>query len=599
MASTVYDINVKYQLDDKASAGLGKIEGKAQGASRQTMNLARTLKTLATGAAGFMAFRLGKRFLIDYNSNIEQAKIQMGGLLNMNMGGEWSRNQKRANFLVQRFQKDAAASVGTTKDFVDMGSLLTGPLSRAGASMEDIADITKATTIAAKAFGMESEVAARDIEQAMAGTLGQKDRFARALLDPVGMTTKKWNAMVKKSPQEAAQTLLKVLTTGKTGKALSKMADEQKNSWAGLTSTIEDNLERALAKVGIPLMKVLNAEMQNLISWFENNPKKIEEMATNIGNGLVSAFKVVKSVFSFIARHKDLLMTIAKTVLLMKGIGGVGKGMVSLFSPMQTAANGAATSVMGFQKGVGGVLSGLGRAAGILEDTRTATIRDKSKRLEHLSRLQRQAAFNKIKFSAGAHAKERDFRAAFAIKDQVQQNYMTRGKIDRVKIKRDFGLKYADKEHSYLGLGTKKQIAADTSKLNEIVASMELAFELNNFENHRTMQDFIGGITRTFADDIRARAELNGGLLSGLSSLFSGPTSIWQMAGDWMENAVNKDDVRKDKKDKVGGARNTNVKINKIEVVSDDPDRFAHNLIGAFDDTTTSVTQAARTVSEQ
>ena len=127
----------------------------------------------------------------------------MRGLLQMNMGGTWARNQKRANFLVQRFQKDAKASVGTTQDFVAMGGMLTGPLSRAGASIEDIANVTKGAVIASRAFGVEAEVAARDIEQALAGTLSQKDRFARALLEPMGLTTKKWNEMVRKTPKKS------------------------------------------------------------------------------------------------------------------------------------------------------------------------------------------------------------------------------------------------------------------------------------------------------------------------------------------------------------------------------------------------------------
>lgn len=56
-------------------------------------------------------------------------------------------------------------------------------------------------------------------------------------------------------------------------------------------------------------------------------------------------------------------------------------------------------------------------------------------------------------------------------------------------------------------------------------------------------------------------------------------------------------DVGKDKAS-AKGRRTTNVKINKIEIVSDDPARFAFNLVGAFEDHNKSPVQAKRTISE-
>ena len=42
---------------------------------------------------------------------------------------------------------------------------------------------------------MPAEVAARDIESALAGTLSNRDRFARAIIEPRGFTTKSFNAL--------------------------------------------------------------------------------------------------------------------------------------------------------------------------------------------------------------------------------------------------------------------------------------------------------------------------------------------------------------------------------------------------------------------
>lgn len=51
--------------------------------------------------------------------------------------------------------------------------------------MAELRDITAGATVAAKAFGIEAEVAALDIEQALAGNLTKEERFSRALREPM------------------------------------------------------------------------------------------------------------------------------------------------------------------------------------------------------------------------------------------------------------------------------------------------------------------------------------------------------------------------------------------------------------------------------
>lgn len=582
------------------------------------------------------------------------------------MGGDWARNQKRANFLVQRFQKDAKSSVGTTKDFVDMGSLLTGPLSRAGASMEDIADVTKGAVIASRAFGIEADVAARDIEQALAGTLGQKDRFARALLEPMGITTKEWNKMVRESPGKAAAALKGAFEQP----AIQKMADEQKNSWAGVTSTLEDNLQRAFAKVGLPLMKRMTAEIQKITQWFEENPEKVNAIAEKLAKGLVSAFEMAKSVFGFIARHKDLLLTIAKAALIFKAAGAITRGLAGfggLFS-LNNAAAEATKGMTGFSKGLMGTVAKFGRVAGILGTVAVGAqavadfvLKKQEERIKRTTddpMLKEQA-----RLLGGAAAGSGTGIMSMQVRG-AQTNARQLGFTD------DLGAIAASMEgnrtglmqqvHRRMSLQQGKATAGDKLMAQQVAKSAKDAGFLGK-EGKLTAKGLnkafgafgvsdIGGAGGMLANAAKNRAvkTLRGGgsmaevlahleevndqfatkelsnmiqFLRGLerANLINNAQNkmTWEEAAKKMRDSVvkgfmplmsvfslgdaaKKEDIAKDKKKgAVIGSRNTNVRISKIEVVSDDPDRFAHNLVGAFNDQTVSPSQARRAIQER
>lgn len=596
--STVYDVRVNYLVHDQASKGTKKIGQTAQFAAKQTGMLSGALQRMLALGAGVFGIRAAKGALVDYTRDLEQAQIQMSGLIQMNMGGSWAKNQRNANKLVAQFINDAKASTATSKDFVDMASRITGPLLRAGGSMKDLREVTKGATIAAKAFGIEGQMASLDIEQALAGTLTKRDRFARALLEPMNMTTEKWNELVKDTPGKAASMLVKAFQQP----AVMNMAKEQEKSWAGVTSTLKDNLDRAFAKVGLPLMRKINAEMTRLNKWFAENPKKVAQLIEKMSSGLITAFDYAKRTFAFIERNKTLLMNLAKAYLVGKVAGGlasgihtVGAGLMALITPLRTSmsamegfgskaalAAGKISSIVGI---LGGVYMGAKALQGYLEDRQEAEITKKAQVGSDIGR-RRYLAFGGIgKGITDTSIKSQAYAQAARYGFSNARQFMAAQIVKEARAK---GLISGD--------SIKKGITGNEIRKAWQIGPTGAAADTYNWDKHEEV------LTRALAIDRDRRIMAAAGLGKEMMHIFNNqPERIAKVLDQYTENWFGRlgawlfpgfadRTIKRDKK--------TEVKIHKIEVASNDPDRFAFDFVGAMQDIVENPVQARRVLRE-
>lgn len=381
-ASTIYDIKLRYLLDDRATRGLSNIAQAADRAEKRSSMLRSGLgKVAAIGMGHFGIQRAGKA-LLGFNSDLEQARITMAGMIQMNAGKTFAEGMSRANEMVARFQEIAKASVGTTADFVDMASMITRPVLKAKLEMKDLVDITKGGVIAARAMNIEAEMAAMDIEQILAGQVGKRDRFARALLEPFleknfgivaymqktkAGTERAVTAMEqfnKLTEQQRAQILRAALTQP----AIEDMAKAQEQSFAGAMSTFEDSVQMFLGKVGLPLFQKLTAEVQKWNTWIDKNPEKIQKFAEKFGGALVEGFSVLKAVAEFFVEHSDLLLTIAKAWVGMKLGSQLNKMAMGGGALLGTALKrgGGIAGILGFDRVM---LSSAKMGAGLMDAT--------------------------------------------------------------------------------------------------------------------------------------------------------------------------------------------------------------------------------------
>jgi hypothetical protein len=368
MTTTEYHVITRYMVDDKAAAKkLSSIQREAQATGLKVQGIGAQLKWAFGAAAGAGALALGKRALVDLNSELEQSRIQMAGLLQLNMGGTFEANMGRAQRLVKGLQQDAKSSVGTTKEFVQMASMLAGPISKAGLSMADLRTVSAGATVAAKAMGVEAGDAARDLEQALAGTLTKQERFARNLIEPMGFSPEKFNQL---DAAKRAATLVKAFQQ----QALQDMAKAQGESFAGVISTLQDGVEMAFGRAGLPLVKAITREVATWNQWLEKNQDTVDRWADEFGQTLVQGLTSVKEAAAFIVEHKDLLMTLAKAWLMGKVVGGIAGsasnlvgGISQQLATLGQGFGGAAAAAGETAKGLSGASAGLAKFAGQLQ----------------------------------------------------------------------------------------------------------------------------------------------------------------------------------------------------------------------------------------
>ncbi len=578
MATTTYSINVRYNLQDNTSKGAGKIDKGIRKTTRSTLGLTRALKGLAVTVAAGFGFRAGKKWLIDYNAEMDAAKIKMATLTSLSLGGTWIENQKRANSLVRQFTKDAAVGVGTTQDYVELAGDITKPLLDAGASMKQLTELTKSGVTAAKTFGMAGDVAGRDIQQMLLGTVKSVDRLPRLL----GVSAAAWNKMVREEgPTKTLAELEKVLNS----KAMQDAAKAYGASWDGVTSTMEDNIQRTLGKVGLPLMKLLNAEVKKVNKFFDENPEKVQKFITDFSTALTDGFKVIKSVISFIVDNKDVLLSIAKAFIgfkIARGIGGMlagafdsmskfGAGMgkaatgTATFSSRMT---GAANKLQMFGTAVGVGIAAIKLAEGFLgrrqekaqaKALTVSTIKlvtdDLTKKdILGMEKARKTGVFTDAKTS---------LKAKMTARSAVEEGFITAGKAKMSQPQIDF---LRSQTEGLEKTGVFMIDEARNKELAKLVEAIERAAESTD-KVANTLFQAQGGMASGFLLGMSKSFDM----MAQPSEEFVGPTG----AGTFTAGAGQKAKATRKNGD-------VNVHINTIKVVADDPDRFAMRMVGVF-----------------
>ncbi len=312
---TVYDVQ-----NNSASRGLGEVEKAARSAAKATQDLTGLLKGVGMAFVGSSIFSGLKNAFIGYNQGIEDAKVKIGGLLAMFSHAPIDTAMDRAAISVSRFEKMASKSALTTKDLVNTYAGIVRPLQQAGISITQQEQIAFGVANAAKALGGDPGMVQRDVAQALSVKLTTKDQFmvnmlaqqdVKALGGGKGLSIEKYNSMSKDKKVEA-------LTAALTSPKITQMAEKQANTMSGVLSTLEDNFQIMMGRIGLPLFKALTEEIKGWNNWLDKNQKKVDEIAKSVAHGLVTAFSVVKDVFAFIWKHADTLIMVAKAYAAIK-----------------------------------------------------------------------------------------------------------------------------------------------------------------------------------------------------------------------------------------------------------------------------------------
>lgn len=320
---TVYDVITRYRVDDKGRRGFAGIERGAQRASRATGMLGSTLRNVIGGYLAGRALGAAKRALIDYNSRIQQATISLAFQQRlMDKGLGWQQAKRDAAGYFDFYQQVAKKSVGETEDFLSMHQQIAAVAKQYGFIGGEVKDLTKGATIVSQVLGERADLVGLDIKQMIAGQVTARDRVAKLLLASQNVDSRTFNKMAAAQRRGVMMRALK-------DPAIAEAAKEMEGSFAGVTSTLMDNLKIAFGKVGLPLMKRITAEVKRWNAWIDKNPEKIERFAKRFGDALARGFEAIQGVASWVSENRGLLLKLAEAMLVLKGARMVGGALAA------------------------------------------------------------------------------------------------------------------------------------------------------------------------------------------------------------------------------------------------------------------------------
>lgn len=538
-SATEYQIGVIYRAKDAgASKEIGGIAKAADIAKRSLSGLTSTAKLAVAGLAGFAAFRLAKSAFIDFNNGVEMSTISLAAQEKMLLGGPWATAMGHATQLFADYQKVAANSVGETRDFVDMHKGIASSAYRAGLGMQELKDMTIGATIAATALGERADMVALDIKQMLSGDVTSRDRTAQILLASQGVTQKAFNAMSQKQRNAIVKNSL-------NDPALKAAAKAYGESFAGVTSTLKDNLSILAGKVGLPLFKRITEEVRKWNEWIERNPRKIQEFADTFRGALVSGFEVVKSVMGFITEHKDLLLKLAEAALVGKVVGGIASPILGVAGALNGAA-GAAGGLTQFATALAGSTAALGALGVAVTGAATwyaaKTLADGVDQGQGRN-IDRETTMAVVRQNQDRYARGADI-------DQPRTGRaLLRAARDAGIVKGAWGLDRQAVYQQMYGLSPRDAALARTDEGEALIRDLTRAIDQSIAVWQQT----------SLVDHYKPLAKYLGGIIGGIPE---------QLVAAWRAPLDKSNDAAKTIKPEV------NQKI-EVTVMSDDPDRFA------------------------
>lgn len=611
-ASTVYDVKVRYTLDDRAGKGLSSLASEADRAAKKTLTLGGALEALGA----YKVITEAKHALIDFNSEIQQMKIGLQTVMNMNLHMPIEKARIEADKLFDTFQQMAKKSPVTTKDFMEMATAISPAVAMAGGGPEKLKKLTAGAITAGLATGNRPDLVAMDVQEMLMGNVTRRNRLGNQLLGSIGMDHNEFNA---KSGKDRAVLVEKMLDS----EPLKKAAEAFGATFAGQTSTFKDNLQIALGQVGMPLMTSMTEEVKKWNTWIEKHPKTIQKIVTQIAGVMKDAFGFVAKTVGFLIEHRDMLMAIGKIFLVFKGAqiatnvfksfaDGVGNFVSSIKNATSTLRGaiggegggglvGGFKSLIGILSGAGGVIpifaglvTGLSSFMSVLDDLNN----------DEKSRA-RRGEFDEALGEGGKVAQR------LSALDELTNTltYGNNGKVGTALGRMD----PMTQTRTLTEQANLRSKFADPEFAGSILRGLSDTMEKNSMGSYRNMNDSdianFGGrapnemFSKLWADNDNAKQ-----LMGDLDQFYlqmgklneDQKQAIFKAAFPEQFGKPNMDTKATDNdggwNPSAGKGPNINVTIQKIEVASEDPDRFVFGMVKAVEQITKNPTQAASTI---
>ena len=353
-------VSTEYKVEDRSSASMARIGGAADSLGGHLDKAKSAAVKFGAVLAG--AFAINKAFgfaksLVTMNAEMRQTKIGMAALLStigQNKRGETQLDRFRREMvnvgpIMDQLREMASHGIGTTADYRAAWQTLIMPLSRAGAGMKQVLNVSRLLIPVSKMLGIDSRIAAMQLQRMTMGQVRSFDRLPKML----GLSVQHVKALAKSNPakliteMEAALEKIGGPASILLGGEFGAQMDTFRDLWKGTKRKIGESLTEEVTKAvgGINDM------------WVANKPA-IDAWAANVGKQLGEAFNTAfgyaKDAADFLQRHWDGIYRTGKALLelwlLIKAAQVAGAAW-----QMAAAGGGFAKGLL--TKGVGGMLA--------------------------------------------------------------------------------------------------------------------------------------------------------------------------------------------------------------------------------------------------
>jgi len=274
----------------REKAAIKDLNRMGHGAGRTMMYAGGAAATLGA----YYGLDIAKKRLIGYNAEIENYKIGIAGATSV-MAEFAGANSAAENYMmwmdrtpgiVKNLREDAAALVGTSKEFVTSYNLFSGPIAQTGLAKTDkqLIKMTRdfnrlAVTSSAAMMNGEIGLGTSQLQRMLYGGAGAEMRMAQ-MMRIVGDEAERFN---KLSPADRYRYLHEQLVK------FQPAVKSYGNSWEGVTSTLEDTVDIVGGKIGEPLFGQVKTWISETNGWLTKHEDKISALAEVYGVKLRNA----------------------------------------------------------------------------------------------------------------------------------------------------------------------------------------------------------------------------------------------------------------------------------------------------------------------
>lgn len=278
------------------------------------------MKSALVGLGAYFGARAAGKALIGFNAHLETARVQVAGMLALAKGTDLADQYASADTAIKNLQRRAKTLPGTTSDYINMLAMIAQPVTDAKVGLQGLEDLSVSATVAAKALGVEWEVAGRDIDQALRGQFKSVDQLTGKILGSIGYKGEEGRARFN---AQSAQKRASELQRGFGQKQIAQLAEAQSGTFTGLFDTFKAEAAEVIGKIGIPLFKALGAAIKRVNAWLTENAETVTAVGEAIGGALAGAFELVSSVIGFFIENSDLAIAAISALAIVFGVMGI------------------------------------------------------------------------------------------------------------------------------------------------------------------------------------------------------------------------------------------------------------------------------------